>query len=656
MKKILPFLSFLIAATASYAQEAHTCADAKILSHQRLAKKTRANPYANSLMEKYDVHFYFLDINAERNTTVLSGAVTIGAKVTAASLDTFCFELNQSMTIDSIVYNNQQLATGNTGSIRYALLPAAVPANTDIYLKIYYNGDAHVVGGAAIGDGYSTGTSGLWGNSVTWSLSEPYSAYEWFPCKQFLQDKADSAWVFVTTSDENKVGSNGVLEGIDTLPNNLVRYRWKSHYLIDYYLISIAVAKYVDYTIYAHPAALPGDSVKIVNYVYDNPLTLPFFKDQIDSNALVMEYYSDIMGLYPFHAEKYGHSMAPFGGGMEHQTMTSIGSLGSFSVNSHELFHQWWGDHVTCKTWSDIFINEGFASYGEYLAYEHFRGWPAAQQKMMEVHDNVLQDSFAMVYFTDTTNVGRIFSKRLTYDKGSAVIHTLRFVLGDSLFFKGLKEFQTAYSFNTAGIDDLHIFLESLTNVSLNNYFNQWLYGEGYPVYSGEYYSDGTNIFLKISHVTSSAVTPVFRTPLEIKCTSVSGDTTIRVNISQNVNTFIIPSGKIITGIVFDPNNWLLNKEGSIVQNPALVPLSLTNMDMENNTFIYPNPSTDIISIENNTITEGTYTLREMNGNLLAKGSMNKKVQVSLEGLSAGVYFIEIVSSQGKISRKVSKL
>ncbi|MBK8145442.1 MAG: hypothetical protein IPK62_10845 [Bacteroidetes bacterium] len=79
-------------------------------------------------------------------------------------------------------------------------------------------------------------------------------------------------------------------------------------------------------------------------------MTLPTFKSQIDSNALVLDYYSEIMGVYPFHAEKYGHCMAPFGGGMEHQTMTSIGSLGSFSVNSHELFHQWWGDHVTCKT------------------------------------------------------------------------------------------------------------------------------------------------------------------------------------------------------------------------------------------------------------------------------------------------------------------
>jgi len=655
MKKHLLFLSLMMISISLFAQEVQTCADTKILSMQRQAKKTRANPYANSLMSQYDVHFYFLDIYAERNNTLIGGVVTIGAKVTASSLDTFCFELNQSMVIDSVVYNNQSLTLGSNGSIRYAVMPNALPLNTNMSVKIYYNGDGHIVGGAAIGSGYSTDNSGLWGNECTWSLSEPYSAFEWFPCKQFLQDKADSAWIFVTTSNENKVGSNGILEGIDSLPNNKVKYRWKTHYIIDYYLISIAVAKYVDYTIYAHPAALNGDSVKIVNYVYDNPLTLPYFKDQIDSNALVLDYYSDIMGLYPFHGEKYGHSMAPFGGGMEHQTMTSIGNLGSFSVNSHELFHQWWGDHVTCKTWSDIFINEGFASYGEYLAYYHFRGWAAAQQKMFDVHDNVLQDSFAMVYFTDTNNVGRIFSKRLTYDKGSAVIHTLRFILGDTLFFKGLKEFQSTFAFSTASINDFHISMETTANTSLYDYFNQWLYGEGYPVYSAEYFSNGSNLFLKVTHVTSSPVTPLFKTPLEIKCTSASGDTTIRININQNTNTFVIPTNKIVTGLSIDPNNWLLNKDDVIVENPSLISLAIDNLDLENNTLIYPNPSNDWVSIENNAINDGHYTLREMSGKVLQSGSMNKKAQLNIASLATGVYLVEIVTPQGTISRKLSK-
>ena len=162
-------------------------------------------------MNRYDVHFYYVDLNVERNTTVISGSTTIGTTVMSASLDTFCFELNPSLVIDSIEYNNQNLAYTRVGAITYALLPSPQTQNTTLSVKIYYKGDASITGAGAIGDGFSTGTSASWGNAATWSLSEPFSAYEWFPCKQFLQDKADSAWVFVTTDKTNKVGSNGLL-------------------------------------------------------------------------------------------------------------------------------------------------------------------------------------------------------------------------------------------------------------------------------------------------------------------------------------------------------------------------------------------------------------------------------------------------------------
>ncbi|HMT36677.1 MAG TPA: hypothetical protein PKC41_12520, partial [Chitinophagaceae bacterium] len=138
MKKHLLFLSLMMISITLFAQKVQTCADTKILSMQRQAKKTRANPYANSLMSQYDVHFYFLDIYAERNNTLVGGVVTIGAKVTASSLDTFCFELNQSMVIDSVVYNNQSLTLGSNGSIRYAVMPNALPLNTNMSVKIYY--------------------------------------------------------------------------------------------------------------------------------------------------------------------------------------------------------------------------------------------------------------------------------------------------------------------------------------------------------------------------------------------------------------------------------------------------------------------------------------------------------------------------------------
>lgn len=657
MKKIILSLYLICLTAFVFGQEMNPCSISKSAAYSKPSKKSRAGTNDNILMNRYDVHFYYLDLNVERNTTVISGSTTIGTTVMSASLDTFCFELNPSLVIDSIEYNNQNLAYTRVGAITYALLPSPQTQNTTLSVKIYYKGDASITGAGAIGDGFSTGTSASWGNAATWSLSEPFSAYEWFPCKQFLQDKADSAWVFVTTDKTNKVGSNGLLEGIDSLlPGNKSRYRWKTHYPIDYYLISVAVAKYVDYTIYAHPAAMPNDSIPIVNYVYDNPATLTNFKPRIDSVPMVLEYYSELFGLYPFSQEKYGHCMAPFGGGMEHQTMTSIGNLGSFSTNSHELMHQWFGDHVTCKTWKDIFINEGFASYGEYLAFEHFRSLAAAQAKMLNVHNDVLTDPTAMVYFTDTTNVNRIFDSRLTYNKGSAVVHTLRFVLGDSLFFNGLKNFQQNFSFSTASITDLKISLENFTGKNLNNYFSQWLFGEGYPVISAEYASDGTNLFLKVTHTTSSTVTPLFKTPLEIKCTSASGDTTFTIDITQNSNTFIIPSKKNSTGLTIDPNNWLLNTVGTISYNPALISLSLDNIALDNSIRIYPNPTTDYLQIENSSPEMTTLSLFDWNGRRLQHQTLNALTIVDISSLAKGIYLLEIRNATGKISRKVTKI
>ena len=650
MRTLFLFLFVLLSGVQVNAQEEQgTCADHKKVAMQRLKKKTRAGNYDNALMSRYDVHFYFLDLNIERNSTVISGSGQIGATITVPT-DTFCFELNSSLTIDSIIL----LPAGTTatytrvGQITYITLPSPLPVNTNFNAKIYYKGNANTVGGAAIGDGFSTGTSPSWSNQVTWSLSEPYSAYEWFPCKQFLQDKADSSWVFVTTSNQNRAASNGLLEGVDSLPNNKVKYRWKSNYIIDYYLISIAVSKYVDYTYFVHPPNLPNDSVMVVNYVYDNPNCLPTFKAQIDSNGLVLEYLSEKLGLYPFYEEKYGHAMAPFGGGMEHQTMTSVGNLGSFSLNAHELMHQWFGNYVTCKTWKDIFINEGFASYGEYLAYEHFRGLPAAQADMASVHADVLQDANARVYFTDTTDVNRIFSSRLTYNKGSAVVHSMRFVLGDSLFFAGLRNFLQQYAFSTASIDDLKASMEAFTGVNLNDYFSQWLYGYGHPIFSGQFFANGNNLFLRITHTTSSVNTTLFKTPLEIRCTGPAGDTIVRVNITANSNDFIIPYNRAVTNISIDPNNWLLNTVGNISQNSALQTLDASDINRNNAVELWPNPTHGMVELRVQNEPDATYTMFDMQGRLCQQGMCGS---INTESLANGVYTIRVNTRSGFVHR-----
>ncbi len=251
-----------------------------------------------------------------------------------------------------------------------------VPAGGSISAQIYYHGSPPEGG---FFSGVTTDYSSAWQKHVTWTLSEPFSAKSWFPVKQVLEDKADSVWVFLTTASTNKVGSQGLLTNVVDVGNNKVRYEWKSSYPIDYYLISFSVADYMDYSIYAHPEEMDTDSLLIQNYIYNNPENLAGKKPDLDNTAEIMELYCNLFTLYPFYKEKYGHCETQLGGGMEHQTMSTMGNF-SFHLVAHELGHMWFGDNVTCATWSDIWINEGFATYTDCLAHEFILGEEAGKE------------------------------------------------------------------------------------------------------------------------------------------------------------------------------------------------------------------------------------------------------------------------------------
>ncbi|MCS7073977.1 MAG: hypothetical protein NZ108_05885, partial [Bacteroidia bacterium] len=323
----------------------HKCAHNRITALQR---RSLASDELKTQMNRYDVTFYKLDVNLERTSAYISGNATIQAKSTVTALDTVAFELHDNMQIDSIKINGIPVSYDRNNHGIYAYPSTPIPAGQFVTAQIFYKGDAAQGGSAAIGDGLSSRASQTWGNRVTWSLSQPYSAYEWWPCKQVLADKADSVHVFVTTDSSNKVGSNGILTAVVNLPNGKRRYEWKSRYPINYYLISVAVAQYIDYSFYANIPGVPP--VLVQNYIYNNPQTLPNFQQDIDETDDMMILLSQRFGTYPFWREKYGHCMAPFAGGMEHQTMTTQGFF-ERTLTAHELGHQWFGDNVTCASW-----------------------------------------------------------------------------------------------------------------------------------------------------------------------------------------------------------------------------------------------------------------------------------------------------------------
>ena len=593
--------------------------------------------------EKYDVHFYSLNLNMTNTSSYLSGTAEIHAKANA-NLDSALFELYPSMIISEVRVNGLIVNFSRLGTA--VKVPVNSSVNQNFIIEISYSGNPPTAQTNPLGgSGMTAGTSPSWGNKVVWSLSEPFSAYEWFPCKQSLRDKADSSFVAVTVPDTCKAGSNGVLINTVPLGNGFTRYEWKNTHAIDYYLISVAVAKYIEYSFYANPVGAPNP-ILIQNFIYDNPQTFIYFEDEINETGDFMELFYDLYGPYPFEDQKYGHCMAPIGGGMEHQTMTTQGFF-SKGLTAHELAHQWWGNSVTCASWSDIFINEGFASYSEYVMLENL--YPAEKaQHMLDVHDNVLSQTGGSVWFSDTLNENRIFNGRLSYDKGSGIIHSIRYLMNnDSLFFAGLREFQNDFKDSVARGIDFRNKMQEISSINYTPFFEQWYFGEGYPTYSIRWKQIGQDLLLELKHTASKpSVTPTFTNPIDLRFIRQGmNDTLIRFDVASNSQQFYISNfGTLSSTITVDPQNWIINTIGTIIQDNSLV--NLTEV-MENNTAltIVPNPNNGIFTIGNQQANCWVSVFNMQGKNILNKLLAPNEL-IDLQDFGKGTYLLEIKNSE----------
>lgn len=645
MKKQILLFAFGLSLSSGFSQtKEHTCSGLK--SRQNiLAKSNSLTPAQIAQTERYDVHYYALDLTMDNLSTHVAGTGAMHG-TSREALDSVWYELFSTLTITEIRLNGTPVAYNRQGSA--IKVPVNIATGVNFIIETDYNGtppnaSTNPLGGA----GMSNATSPSWGNQVTWSLSQPFSAYEWWPCKQSLRDKADSSSVRITVPTNCKAGSNGLLEQVVDLGNGKSRYEWKHRHPIDYYLISVAVARYVEYNVYANPAGSTAP-VLIQNYIYNNPATLIQFQNDIDETADFIEYFADVFGPYPFQDEKYGHCMAPISGGMEHQTMTTQGFFEK-TLTAHELAHQWFGDHVTCASWSDIWVNEGFASYAEYLMLAEL--YPGQQNSdMINRHQNIMSQPGGSVWVADSLNEGSIFSSRLVYNKGAAILHTMRFVLNnDQQFFQALRNYQQEFADSVAVGTDIQQALEEESGLDLATVFEQWYFGEGYPRYSAAWNMVGSDLHLKISHTVSMPnVTPTFTNPLELRFSRIGKpDTTIRFSIASNADYFIIPNPGNVQSLIIDPNNWIINAVGSITNDLNLNLLGLETASKEDQVKIYPNPANGPVTVE--MPEAGTYTLSifDPKGQFMFREEFSQAVQIDLGKLASGIYLIQVESENG---------
>lgn len=638
------------------------CAAARVKTAARTATSSLAQ---RAKMNRYDVKYYKLDLALENTSLNVAGSVWMRMRVGNQALDSLAFELYQApanspagtatLLIDSVVVNGRRSpGIRRVGQDVNAKLAQPAAANSLTDARIYYHGTAPSGNTAAIGNGLSNrnqvqiGFSTTIPYNITWSLSEPFSAHEWFPCKQVLTDKADSSDVWVTTTLPNKVGSNGVLTRTVPLPNNKVRYEWKSRHPIDYYLISVAVAPYVEYVDYAYPTG--GPTIPIVNYLY-NQAAQSYYQTDIDYTPSFIENYSALVGMYPFANEKYGHSMAPLGlgGGMEHQTMTTQDGF-FFNLTAHELFHQWFGDNVTCASWEDIWLNEGFASYGEYLSYQAFGAAGDARSWMNQAHNSALSAT-GSVYVADTTNVGRIFSSPLTYKKGAAVVHMLRYLLNDDTkFFRALRTFQTQYRGSTARTADLQRIFEAEAGRPLTYFFQQWFRGQGYPTFNGRWNQVGSSVVLRVNETVSMpTVTPFFDTDVDYRLTFSNGTTqTVRLRQTQATQTFQFTANGTVTSIAVDPDQWILDLPGNApVRDNSLV-LAVRAGSSAPLLTLYPNPCRDHLQL--NALPAGRIVaeVQDATGRLVLRQAVQAP-QLDTHTLTPGLYYLRLLGPNAEL-------
>ncbi len=495
---------------------------------------------------EYDLIYHRLNLEVNPAVNFIKGNIITYFKPVKDHTKTISFDLSQQMKVDSVIYHGQKLEITHKNNIVNIKLPEELSQGVLDSVSVRYSGAP-----VSPNSDRSLTISKHKSVPIMWTLSAPYGARNWWACKQTLYDKADSIDLIFTHPKEYKVASNGVLVS-EKIDKDKKITHWKHRYPITEYLIAFAITNYKVYNDYV--PLNDEDTVVVTNYVYPENKTV---FDKSKAVIEIMQLYSRLFIDYPFKNEKYGHAQFGWGGGMEHQTMSFMLHF-RFSLIAHELAHQWFGNYITCGSWHDIWLNEGLATYCEYLTYENGLGnkdpvkWKSSKLQSITIDDS------GSVYVKDTTSLKNIFSWRLVYAKGAMVLNMLRHEVGDSAFFGGIRNYLTDKKLANgfAKTSDFKRHIEKAANRNLDEFFNNWIYGQGFPFYQIFWKQNKNNeLYLKIHQQPSHNSVKFFKVKIPIRFIGRRRETTLVFNNTKNDEEFTCKLGFKVRNIIFNPNN-----------------------------------------------------------------------------------------------------
>ena len=617
----------------------------EMLNGERDAAQQIINYRTNELTDDYDVKYHRFNWEIDPDTAFISGSVMTAFEVIAPDFQYLHFDLSENMIVDFVDYHGVHLPVTHLGNDVIAIeLPAVLPIGTLDTIVVSYHGNPEGNGFGSFAKGEHEGYAHIW------TLSEPYGAKTWWPCKQDLNDKIDSIDIFVTVPEVNRVASNGLLVEERSLPEAKKLYHWRHRYPIPAYLIAISVTKYDVFTHTLHDDA--GD-IDIVNYIY--PEEYQWAYDHTLVAVPVMELYNELFIRYPFADEKYGHARFGWGGGMEHTTMTFLGGWSHLLI-AHEMAHQWFGDMVTCGSWQDIWLNEGFATYLEGLNYQYEVGPGTFYNWKKPKVENITSQPDGSVFVYDTTSVGQIFDGRLTYQKGAMVLHMLRQVVGDDNFFAALRNYLTdpELAYGYAHTPDLIRHMEEQSGMDLQDFFNDWIYGEGHPIYEVLWSStDETNtIRIQLNQTTSHESVEFFELPVPVRLIGANGEETdVVLQNDHSGQVFYVQSDFEVVDVVFNPEYDIVGVAEVVV---ATDDVFLSGREVS----VFPNPTSGKLHVRfSDNLMVQSYALYDISGKQVQRGEEESipDFTLDLSSLAAGFYSLVLETDKGILVKKVVK-